>query len=61
VNLSRSSREWKKRHTQTYRHKTEKWDREGYTFLVGDVSTYLSQSVYFIGQYKEKTQVKIKL
>jgi hypothetical protein len=29
--------------------------------LVGNVSTYLSQSVYFIGQYKEKTQVKIKL
>jgi hypothetical protein len=30
-------------------------------FLVGNVSTYLSQSVYFIGQYKEKTQVKIEL
>jgi hypothetical protein len=28
---------------------------------MGKVSTYLSQSVYFIGQYKEKTQVKIKL
>jgi hypothetical protein len=28
---------------------------------MGNVSTYLSQSVYFIGQYKEKTQVKIKL
>jgi hypothetical protein len=26
---------------------------------MGNVSTYLSQSVYFIGQYKEKTQVKI--
>jgi hypothetical protein len=30
-------------------------------FLMGNVSTNLSQSVYFIGQYKEKTQVKIKL
>jgi hypothetical protein len=29
-------------------------------FLVGNVSAYLSQNVYFIGQYKEKTQVKIK-
>jgi hypothetical protein len=25
------------------------------------LSSYLSQSVYFIGQYKEKTRVKIKL
>jgi hypothetical protein len=48
-------------HTQTYRYKTEKWDWEGYTFLVGNVTAYLSQSVYCIGQYKEKTQVKIKL
>jgi hypothetical protein len=30
-------------------------------FLVGNMSAYLSQSVYFIGEYKEKTQVKIKL
>jgi hypothetical protein len=30
-------------------------------FLKGNVSTSLSQSVYFIGQYKEKTQVKIRL
>jgi hypothetical protein len=30
-------------------------------FLMGNVSAYLSQIVYFIGQYKEKTQVKIKL
>jgi hypothetical protein len=30
-------------------------------FLVGNVSVDLSQSVYFIGQYKEMTQVKIKL
>jgi hypothetical protein len=28
---------------------------------MGKVSADLSQSVYFIGQYKEKTQVKIKL
>jgi hypothetical protein len=28
---------------------------------MGNVSAYLSQSVYFIGQYREKTQVKIKL
>jgi hypothetical protein len=47
--------------TQTYRHTTESWGREGCTFLMGNVSAYLSQSVYFIGQYKEKTQVKIKL
>jgi hypothetical protein len=33
----------------------------GCMFLKENVSTYLSQSVYFIGQYKEKTQVKIKL
>jgi hypothetical protein len=57
----KSGREWEKRHTQTCRHKTEKWDRECYTFLVGNVSAYLSQGIYFIGQYKEKTQVKIKL
>jgi hypothetical protein len=57
MNLSRRSREWKKK----YRHKTEKWDREGYMFLVGNVKAYLRQSVYFIGQCKEKTQVKIKL
>jgi hypothetical protein len=52
-----------KTHTdiQTYRRKTEKWYREGCMFLMGKVSAYLSQSVYFIGQYKEKTQVKIKL
>jgi hypothetical protein len=34
---------------------------EDYMFLVGKVSAFLSQSIYFIGQYKEKTQVKIKL
>jgi hypothetical protein len=28
---------------------------------MGNVSSYLSQSVFLIGQYKEKTQVKIKL
>jgi hypothetical protein len=28
---------------------------------MGNVSADLSQSIYFIGQYKEKTQVKIKL
>jgi hypothetical protein len=43
---------------QTYNRKR---GREGCTFLMGNVSTYLSQSVYFIGQYKEKTRVKIKL
>jgi hypothetical protein len=46
---------------QTLKHKIESWDQEGCKFLVGYVSTYLSWSVYFIGQYKEKTQVKIKL
>jgi hypothetical protein len=30
-------------------------------FLVGYLSAYLSQSVYFIGQYKEMTQIKMKL
>jgi hypothetical protein len=30
-------------------------------FLVGNVTAYLSQSVYFIGQYKEMSQIKIKL
>jgi hypothetical protein len=30
-------------------------------FLMRNVNAYLSQSVYLIGQYKEKTQVKIKL
>jgi hypothetical protein len=30
-------------------------------FLVENVSACLSQSVYFIGQYKENTQVKVKL
>jgi hypothetical protein len=43
------------------KHKTERWDRKDCTFLMGNVSAYLSQNVYFIGQYKEKTQVKIKL
>jgi hypothetical protein len=28
---------------------------------MGNMSTYVSQCVYFIGQYKEKTQVKISL
>jgi hypothetical protein len=28
---------------------------------MGNVGAYLSQRVYFRGQYKEKTQVKIKL
>jgi hypothetical protein len=43
--------------TQTYRHTTESWGREGCTFLMGNMSAYLGQSVYFTGQ----TQVKIKL
>jgi hypothetical protein len=30
-------------------------------FLMGNVSAYLTQSVILIGQYKEKTQVIIKL
>jgi hypothetical protein len=30
-------------------------------FLMGNVSAYLSQNGYFIGQHKEKTQAKIKL
>jgi hypothetical protein len=30
-------------------------------FLVGNLSAYLNQSVHFIHQYKEMTQVKIKL
>jgi hypothetical protein len=46
---------------QTYNIKHRSWGREGCMFLMGNVSTYLSQSVYFIRQYKEKTQVKIKL
>jgi hypothetical protein len=49
---------------KTHRHtdiKQKSWGQEGYTFLVGNMSTYLSQRVYFIGQYKEKTQVKVKL
>jgi hypothetical protein len=29
-------------------------------FLAGNVSAYLSQSGYFIGQYKKKTLVKKK-
>jgi hypothetical protein len=37
------------------------WGWEGCMFLMGNVTAYLSQSLYFIGQYKEKTQVKIKL
>jgi hypothetical protein len=40
---------------------TQSWGQEGCLFLVGYMSAYLSQSVYFIGQYKEMTQVKIKL
>jgi hypothetical protein len=47
--------------TQTYRHKDTSWAQEDCTFLVGYMGTYLSQSVYFTGQYKEMTQVKIKL
>jgi hypothetical protein len=38
--------------------KQKNWGWEGCTFLMGNMSAYLSQSVYFIGQYKEKTQVK---
>jgi hypothetical protein len=34
------------RHTDI-KHKTEGWDQEGCTFLMGNVSAYLSQSVYF--------------
>jgi hypothetical protein len=49
-----------KTHTDI-KHKTECCNREDCTFLMGNMSSYLSQSVYFIGQYKEKTQVKIKL
>jgi hypothetical protein len=52
------------RHTQRYidiKHKTEGWNWEGCMFLMANVSAYLSQSVYFIGQYREKTRVKIKL
>jgi hypothetical protein len=46
---------------QTYNTKQKSWGWEDCTFLMGNVSAYLSQSGYFIGQYKEKTQVKIKL
>jgi hypothetical protein len=49
------------RNKNTHRHKTESWGWEEWVLLVGYVSTYLSQSIYFIGQYKKKTQVKIKL
>jgi hypothetical protein len=48
MNLTKRDREWKIRQTQTYRHKTECWGQEGYTFLMGHMSAYLSQSVYFI-------------
>jgi hypothetical protein len=40
---------------------TQSWGQEDCTFLVGYVSAYLIQSGYFIGQYKEMNQVKIKL
>jgi hypothetical protein len=49
-----------KTHTDV-RRETEKLGTGGCMFLMGNVSAYLSHSVYFIGQYKEKTQVKIKL
>jgi hypothetical protein len=40
---------------------TQNWCWESCMFLVGYVSAYLSQTVYFIGQYKEMNQVKIRL
>jgi hypothetical protein len=43
------------RHTDM---KIQSWDREDYTLLVGYVSTYPSQGVYFIGQYKGMNQVE---
>jgi hypothetical protein len=39
----------------------QSWGGEGCMFPVGYMSTYLSQSVYFIGQYKEMNQIKIKV
>jgi hypothetical protein len=61
VSLTNSDRGTRnKTHTniQTYNIKQKSWRWEGCTFPMGNVSTYLSQSIYFIGQYKEKTQVK---
>jgi hypothetical protein len=50
------------RNKDTHRQKDKQnWGLEGCMFLVGYVSTYPSQSVYFIGQYKEINQVKFKL
>jgi hypothetical protein len=49
---------------KTHRHtdiKTRSWVQEDCTFLVGYMNAYMSQSVYFICQYKEMTQIKIKL
>jgi hypothetical protein len=55
--------EWEIRHTQTLdmNQKIEICHWEGCTFLVGYASTFLSHSVYFKGQYKEKTPGEIKL
>jgi hypothetical protein len=55
LNLTGSDRNEKQRHTDI---KTQSWGRETCTFLVGYVSTYLSQSVYFIGQFKGMNQAK---
>jgi hypothetical protein len=52
------------RNKDTHRHtdiKTQTWVQKDCMFLVGYMSAYLNQSVYFIGQYKEMNQVKIKL
>jgi hypothetical protein len=39
-------------------HKTEHWYREDCMFLMGNVSTYLSQSVYFIRSVQGKDSGK---
>jgi hypothetical protein len=49
--------EWEIRHPQTYRHteiQQRSWGREGCMFLMGNVSAYLSQSVYFIRSVQGK-------
>jgi hypothetical protein len=48
----------------THKHtniKQKSWGWEDCMFLIGYLRAYLNQSVYFIGQYTEKTWVKIKL
>jgi hypothetical protein len=51
--------EKKDTHNHKYtKHKTEIWVQEDCTFLMGNVSTYLSQSVYFIRSVQGKDSGK---